>query len=126
MNSSSLSRTTRGGAPLNVGRSESQPQGAGSAGAGPAGAAVAGGPAGGGSGALGGSVMCLGRVGWGAGSLHPEGGVVLVVDGAKKTVTRVLDQFGWETAEMGKAEGARAIEPLCILRCIPGFLILPL
>lgn len=27
-----------------------------------------------------------------------------------------------ETADMGKVEGARAIEPLCILWCIPGFL----
>ena len=42
-------------------------------------------------------------------------------DGAKKTVKRVLDQFGWETADMGKAEAARAIEPLCMLWCIPGF-----
>lgn len=43
-------------------------------------------------------------------------------DGAKKTVTTILDQFGWETADMGKVEAARAIEPLCILWCIPGFL----
>jgi predicted dinucleotide-binding enzyme len=43
-------------------------------------------------------------------------------EGAKKTVTVVLDQFGWETADMGKVEAARAIEPLCILWCIPGFL----
>lgn len=43
-------------------------------------------------------------------------------DGAKKTVTMILDQFGWETADMGKATAARAIEPLCILWCIPGFL----
>ena len=42
--------------------------------------------------------------------------------GAKKTVTTLLDQFGWETADMGKAEAARAIEPLCMLWCIPGFL----
>ena len=41
---------------------------------------------------------------------------------SKKTVTQILDQFGWETADMGKAEAARAIEPLCILWCIPGFL----
>lgn len=41
---------------------------------------------------------------------------------AKKTVTGFLDQFGWETADMGHAEAARAIEPLCILWCIPGFL----
>ena len=41
---------------------------------------------------------------------------------AKKIVTGILDQFGWETADMGHAEAARAIEPLCILWCIPGFL----
>ena len=43
-------------------------------------------------------------------------------DAAKKTVTGILDQFGWETADMGKAEAARAIEPLCLLWCIRGFL----
>ena len=43
-------------------------------------------------------------------------------DGAKKVVSRILDQFGWEVADMGKAEAARAIEPLCMLWCIPGFL----
>jgi len=31
-------------------------------------------------------------------------------------------QVGWETADMGKAEAARAIEPLCMLLCIAGFL----
>ena len=43
-------------------------------------------------------------------------------EGAKKTVTGILEQFGWETTDMGKVEAARAIEPLCILWCIPGFL----
>jgi 8-hydroxy-5-deazaflavin:NADPH oxidoreductase len=43
-------------------------------------------------------------------------------ESAKKTVSGILDQFGWETADMGKAEAARAIEPLCMLWCIPGFL----
>lgn len=43
-------------------------------------------------------------------------------EAARKTVTSILDQFGWETADMGAAEAARAIEPLCILWCIPGFL----
>jgi predicted dinucleotide-binding enzyme len=43
-------------------------------------------------------------------------------DAAKKSVVGLLDQFGWESADMGKAEAARAIEPLCILWCIPGFL----
>ena len=42
-------------------------------------------------------------------------------DGAKKTVRGILDQFGWETADMGAAAAARAIEPLCMLWCIPGF-----
>ena len=41
---------------------------------------------------------------------------------AKKTVEEILDQFGWESADMGRAEAARAIEPLCMLWCIPGFL----
>ena len=43
-------------------------------------------------------------------------------DKAKATVRGILDQFGWETADMGKAEAARAIEPLCMLWCIPGFI----
>jgi len=43
-------------------------------------------------------------------------------ESAKKTVTGILDQFGWETADMGGVEAARAIEPLCMLWCIPGFL----
>ncbi|MGH9615777.1 MAG: NADPH-dependent F420 reductase [Acidobacteriaceae bacterium] len=43
-------------------------------------------------------------------------------DAAKATVTGILDQFGWETADMGTMEAARAIEPLCMLWCIPGFL----
>jgi predicted dinucleotide-binding enzyme len=41
---------------------------------------------------------------------------------AKREVGAILDEFGWETADMGKAEAARAIEPLCMLWCIPGFL----
>lgn len=41
--------------------------------------------------------------------------------GAKKTVERILDQFGWEAEDMGAVEAARAIEPLCMLWCIPGF-----
>ena len=42
-------------------------------------------------------------------------------EGAKKTVQKILDQFGWDSADMGPAIAARAIEPLCILWCIPGF-----
>jgi hypothetical protein len=43
-------------------------------------------------------------------------------DAAKKTVTDILTVFGHETEDMGKMEAARAIEPLCILWCIPGFI----
>ena len=39
---------------------------------------------------------------------------------AKKVVAGVLDTFGWDLADMGGAAGARAIEPLCQLWCIPG------
>jgi predicted dinucleotide-binding enzyme len=40
---------------------------------------------------------------------------------AKSEVKQVLEQFGWDTEDMGTVEAARAIEPLCILWCIPGF-----
>lgn len=43
-------------------------------------------------------------------------------DNAKKEVAHITDLFGFETEDLGKAEAARAIEPLCILWCIPGFL----
>lgn len=43
-------------------------------------------------------------------------------DAAKAEVKSILTAFGWETEDMGKAEAARAIEPLCMLWCIPGFL----
>jgi predicted dinucleotide-binding enzyme len=43
-------------------------------------------------------------------------------EAAKKTVTDILTAFGWETEDMGGPEAARAIEPLCILWCIPGIL----
>ena len=41
---------------------------------------------------------------------------------AKKKVVAILRSFGWEAEDMGKVEAARAIEPLCMLWCIPGFL----
>lgn len=43
-------------------------------------------------------------------------------DGARATVARMVTEFGFEAEDMGKAEAARAIEPLCMLWCIPGFL----
>ena len=42
-------------------------------------------------------------------------------DGAKVVTAQILEQFGWETADMGKVESARAIEPLCMLWCVLGF-----
>lgn len=56
----------------------------------------------------------------------PEGKPTMFICGnnaeAKKEVEMILEKFGWEYADMGGAEAARAIEPLCILWCIPGFL----
>ena len=40
--------------------------------------------------------------------------------GAKAEARTILDQFGWDTEDLGAVEAARAIEPLCILWCIPG------
>lgn len=42
-------------------------------------------------------------------------------EAAKNQVAEINRQFGWETADMGGSEAARAIEPLCMLWCIPGF-----
>jgi predicted dinucleotide-binding enzyme len=39
---------------------------------------------------------------------------------AKKEVAALLEKVGWEVEDMGFAEAARAIEPLCILWCIQG------
>ncbi len=43
-------------------------------------------------------------------------------EAARKVMCEILDQFGWEIADMGAAEAARAIESLCMLWCIPAFL----
>lgn len=43
-------------------------------------------------------------------------------EAAKKTISSIVVQCGWEAEDMGKVEAARAIEPLCMLWCIPGFL----
>jgi predicted dinucleotide-binding enzyme len=42
-------------------------------------------------------------------------------ENAKKQVKEILHQFGWEVEDMCAAEAARAIEPLAMLWCIPGF-----
>jgi predicted dinucleotide-binding enzyme len=41
---------------------------------------------------------------------------------AKRAAAAILAEVGWEIEDCGAAAGARAIEPLCILWCIPGFL----
>ncbi len=43
-------------------------------------------------------------------------------EGAKKTVSGIVVELGWEVEDMGEVEAARAIEPLCMLWCISGFL----
>lgn len=40
---------------------------------------------------------------------------------AKEKVSDILTKFGWDIADMGSVEAARAIEPLCMLWCIIGF-----
>ena len=47
----------------------------------------------------------------------------MVVDdpAAKRVVRGILDRFGRDSEDMGDVQAARAIEPLCMLRCIPGF-----
>jgi predicted dinucleotide-binding enzyme len=43
-------------------------------------------------------------------------------DAARAEVAAILDQFGHDVEDLGKAEAARGIEPLCIVWCTPGFL----
>ena len=40
---------------------------------------------------------------------------------AKKEVAEICVAFGFDVEDMGGAAAARAIEPLCMLWCIPGF-----
>ncbi len=41
---------------------------------------------------------------------------------ARTEVARLLVSFGWEVEDMGTIKAARAIEPMTVLWCIPGFL----
>lgn len=41
---------------------------------------------------------------------------------AKQQVADVIRQFGWEPYDCGGIVASRAIEPLCVLWCLPGFL----
>ena len=43
-------------------------------------------------------------------------------DAAKQKVGQILQKFAWDYEDFGGAKSARAIEPLCILWCIPGML----
>ncbi len=43
-------------------------------------------------------------------------------DDAKGRAKEILAELGWDTEDIGRAAGARAIEPLCQLWCAPGFL----
>lgn len=41
---------------------------------------------------------------------------------AKAAVSGICVQFGWEPFDCGDIAASRALEPLCILWCLPGFL----
>jgi 8-hydroxy-5-deazaflavin:NADPH oxidoreductase len=41
---------------------------------------------------------------------------------SKTVVGEVIEKFGWDVEDMGMIEASRAIEPLCMLWCIPGFM----
>jgi 8-hydroxy-5-deazaflavin:NADPH oxidoreductase len=56
-----------------------------------------------------------------AGGIQPTMFICGNDEGAKRTVTGILDQFGWETVDMGAVEAARGIEPLAVLWCTLGF-----
>ena len=41
---------------------------------------------------------------------------------AKHAVSGIILQFGWEPFDCGGIKSSRALEPLCMLWCLPGFL----
>lgn len=41
-------------------------------------------------------------------------------DGAKREAKGLVSSFGWDVEDLGGPAAARAIEPLCMLWCIPG------
>ncbi|MEX3900222.1 NADPH-dependent F420 reductase [Paraburkholderia sp. BR10954] len=41
---------------------------------------------------------------------------------AKERVAAIIREFGWEPYDCGSIVSARALEPLCMLWCLPGFL----
>jgi predicted dinucleotide-binding enzyme len=44
-------------------------------------------------------------------------------EGAKKQVTEILTAFGWPAIDLGGIEGARLLEPICILWVLYGIRI---
>lgn len=56
----------------------------------------------------------------------PDGPPTMFIAGndadAKKTVTGILTAFGWDTEDAGGIEGARLLEPMCILWVMRGIL----
>lgn len=71
-------------------------------------------------------VKCFSSVGSGLmvdpdfGAIKPSMSICGNNEIAKKEVKQILEKFNWEVEDMGMAEGARAIEPLAMLWCIPG------
>jgi predicted dinucleotide-binding enzyme len=41
---------------------------------------------------------------------------------SKREAVAILAEFGWDSDDVGGVTSARAIEPLCMLWCLPGFL----
>ena len=41
---------------------------------------------------------------------------------ARRVVSEICVQFGWEPLDCGGIAASRALEPLCLLWCLPGFL----
>lgn len=54
----------------------------------------------------------------------PQGPPTMFIAGnegdSKVVVTRILTSFGWETIDIGGIEGARLLEPMCILWVLTG------
>ena len=55
-----------------------------------------------------------------AGGVKPSMFIAGNDDAAKAEAAALIESLGWEVEDMGTATAARAIEPLCILWCIPG------
>lgn len=55
------------------------------------------------------------------GGINPSMFICGNSESAKQDVTDICELFGFDVEDMGRAEAARAIEPLCMLWCITGF-----